>query len=96
LSAYGKEFLKGTIIGTFIFNAFFGSVFSMMLTMVNALQIAMHLPFMNINHPKNVMSYLHNMLPIVMFDILEHFEIMESIWPDPEMEDKTEHYNIRD
>ena len=45
--------------------------------MISALQLAIHLPMFTFIFPQNVMVYLINMIPIVMFDLLEGQEWYE-------------------
>jgi hypothetical protein len=42
-----------------------------MLSMINALQLIIHLPLMKIILPSNVMMFFSIILPFVMFDILD-------------------------
>ena len=39
--------------------------------MINSLQIAVHLPLLNVLLPSNVMFFFKKLLPIVMFDIVK-------------------------
>ena len=66
----------------FIFSALINIVLSNLgsmeytLTMINSLQMIVHLPILNIIIPGNVMMFMQIVLPIVMFDILEPLESM--------------------
>ena len=44
------------------------------LTMINSLQMIVHLPILRIILPGNVMMFMQIILPIVMFDVIEPFE----------------------
>ena len=41
------------------------------IVMINSLQIAIHLPLLNVLLPSNVVLFFEKLLPIVMFDIIK-------------------------
>lgn len=41
------------------------------IVMINSLQIAIHLPILNVLLPSNVVLFFEKLLPIVMFDIIK-------------------------
>ena len=45
-----------------------------LISMINALQMVLHLPMLRIMVPSNVAAFFRVVLPIVMFDVLEGFE----------------------
>ena len=47
---------------------------SLLVGLVNSMQLVVHLPIMLVPFPANVMIILRIMMPIVMFDILEYKE----------------------
>ena len=70
---------------SFLLNLVLGSALRMFLTMANALQLGMHLPFFGVIFPINVMTYLHTMMPLVEYDILENAAWYEDLFiPSPE------------
>ena len=51
------------------------------IVMINSLQIAIHLPFLNVLLPSNVIMFCEKMLPIVMFDIIkDNWYIIKDEW----------------
>jgi hypothetical protein len=68
-----KEFLKiAIIIGAILNLLALTNSFYLICAMVTSLQLAIHLPIMQFIFPSNVMIYLNNMVPVVMFDVLEN------------------------
>ena len=67
---------SGTIVSTFVvsmvINLFFAGIMSLLVGMLNSMQLIVHLPIMNVAFPANVMIILRVMMPVVMFDILEY------------------------
>ena len=67
---------SGTIVSTFVvsmvINLFFAGIMSLLVGMLNSMQLIVHLPIMNVAFPANVMMILRVMMPVVMFDILEY------------------------
>ena len=57
-----------------------GNSFFLMTAMINNLQLAIHLPIMNFGFPQNAMIYLMNLLPIVMFDVLENQDWYQNLF----------------
>jgi len=52
--------------------------------MIRALQLIVHLPIFSIVVPSNVIMLFSLLIPIVMFDLLEQFELLQQIFPDSE------------
>lgn len=46
-----------------------------MVSMLNGLQIVLHLPIMGVQEPANVMDVFSQIVPMVAFDIIEAFDI---------------------
>lgn len=64
---------KGMVAGfilNLILSYFCPSGLIYMVSMINALQIILHLPIMNISVPANTMSTFENIVPIVAFDVI--------------------------
>jgi len=76
--------VKTTVMGTFIASFFMGSLFSssfmMYIAMVRALQLALHLPLINVVFPLNAMEYISEMLPIAVFDYFDEAEWFEELF----------------
>ena len=51
-----------------------------MVSMINALQMILHLPIMSIKFPSNTMNFYQAIKPFVAFDILDNNEIFESFF----------------
>ena len=47
--------------------------FFLISAMLGSLKLAVHLPIMNFVFPSNVMIYLENIVPVVMYDVLNEF-----------------------
>jgi hypothetical protein len=63
--------MKGSVIGSFIMNIFLAGSLSYMISMMNSLQILVHLPLINLVAPANVMTLEAILVPVVMFDVFE-------------------------
>ena len=59
------------LIGTFSMNIIVAGAMNMMLAFLNALQMVIHLPMINVLVPSNVSLFNQLIIPIVMFDILD-------------------------
>ena len=70
--------LTWVFIGSVFINLVLSNLGSMeyTLTMINSLQMVVHLPIFSVVVPGNVMMFLQIILPIVMFDVLEPLESM--------------------
>lgn len=68
--AFQNQQMLQLIFGLVISQLEFSSAFFLMTSMINTLKIAMHLPIMNFTFPSNVMVYLQNIIPVVMFDLM--------------------------
>jgi len=53
----------------------------LLLSMINNLQLIVHIPMINIVIPANVISMMSVIIPLVMFDILENLKVMDKIFP---------------
>ena len=51
-----------------------------MVSMINALQMILHLPIMSIKFPSNTMNFYQTIKPFVAFDLLDNNEVFESIF----------------
>ena len=51
-----------------------------MVSMINALQMILHLPIMSIKFPSNTMNFYQAIKPFVAFDLLDNNEVFESIF----------------
>jgi len=80
-----KEVVNDSVIGSLILNVAFKGALSLVLGMINTLQLILHLPIMNTPIPANVMSMFSILIPVVMFDLLEEFHIFESLFPDDDL-----------
>jgi len=56
----------------------------LILGMIRSLQLIIHMPIMSMVVPSNVITLFNILIPIVMFDILEDFQVFQSIYPDSE------------
>ena len=56
-------------------NAMFKQSLNILLTMVNNLQLVLHMPILSNVIPANAMSFLSAIIPVVMFDVLEEYRI---------------------
>lgn len=63
--------IKGSVVGGFVINLLVAGSLSLILGMINSLQLIVHLPLINVSTPANVMSVEEVLVPIVMFDVLE-------------------------
>jgi hypothetical protein len=68
--------IKSTLIGSFILNMIMAGSLSQLLSMINSLQLIVHLPFFAVSVPANVMTIEEILVPIVMFDIFESDDLM--------------------
>ena len=59
------------MIGGFAFNLITAGSLSLILGMINSLQLIVHLPLINVSTPANVMMVEGVLVPVVMFDVLE-------------------------
>lgn len=50
-----------------------------LLSMINSLQIIVHLPLLNVTVPANVMKIEELLIPIVMFDIFESEDLLKIV-----------------
>jgi hypothetical protein len=79
-SESNKEFLKLMLVAVVLLGTSFGRALTYMILMINTLQLVIHLPLFGIIFPANAMIYISNMMPIVMFDVLEGREWYENIF----------------
>jgi len=56
----------------------------MLLELINNLQIIVHIPMMNVVIPANVLTFFAVLIPLVMFDVLEDFKVLNAMFPDSE------------
>ena len=63
--------IKSSVVGGFVINLLVAGSLSLILSMINSLQLIVHLPLINVSTPANVMSVVEVLVPIVMFDVLE-------------------------
>lgn len=63
--------MKGFMYGSIASNILLAGSLSMLLGMVNSLQLIIHLPIMNFPIPANAMTLIRYLVPIVMFDLLD-------------------------
>ena len=68
--------IKSTLIGSFVLNMIMAGSLSQLLSMINSLQLIVHLPFFAVSVPANVMTIEEILIPIVMFDIFESDDLM--------------------
>lgn len=59
------------MVGGFAINLLITGSLSLILGMINSLQLIVHLPLINVSTPANVMTVEGVLVPIVMFDLLE-------------------------
>ena len=69
---------------SFAINVVFSQALALLLGMINSLQIIFHLPILYVVMPGNVQTLFQIMVPVVMFDILENFELIQNLFPDSE------------
>ena len=69
---------------SFAINVVFSQALALLLGMINSLQIIFHLPILHVVMPGNVQTLFQIMVPVVMFDILENFELIQNLFPDSE------------
>lgn len=77
-----EKLLNSQLIFSFVLNIFVASSFQLILAIVNTLQLVMHLPIMSIVFPGNIMTFFEILIPVVMFDLLENFEVIQQLFPD--------------
>jgi hypothetical protein len=68
---------------SFAMNLIMAGSLSMILGMINSLQLIVHLPLLAVSAPANVMMIEEILIPIVMFDIFESddlFKFADSIF----------------
>jgi hypothetical protein len=82
--------LKGSLATSFSFGIVFTGAFALMLSMINPLQIIMHLSILHVPMPGNVQTLFQTLMPIITFDILENLDIFENYFADPETQDTPE------
>ena len=69
-----------------------------MISMINTLQIILHLPIFNIRWPAPIMDFYGTIIPLVMFDVIESVKYIQDLfqsffqWKDT----KNDEMNIRD
>ena len=54
------------------------------MVLIRSLQLIVHLPIFSIVVPSNVIMLFRLLIPIVMFDLLEQFQLLQQIFPDSE------------
>ena len=52
----------------------FGNAFSFLISVIDQLQLIIHIPILNINIPANSMEFFSVAVPIVTYDVFENFE----------------------
>lgn len=57
-------------------NMILSGILSLLVGMINSLQLIIHLPMMNVPFPANAMTFVRCLVPIVMFEILEYKDIL--------------------
>lgn len=55
----------------FFISLFLAGILTYFLSMINSLQILVHMPLMNIAFPANTMTYFGYLIPLIKFDVLE-------------------------
>lgn len=71
--------VKGAVAGSFGFNLVMAGSLGHLLSMINSLQIIVHLPLLNVAVPANVMKIEELLIPIVMFDIFESEDLLKIV-----------------
>mmetsp|Transcript_25612 Transcript_25612/g.39409 ORF Transcript_25612/g.39409 Transcript_25612/m.39409 type:complete len:360 (-) Transcript_25612:1793-2872(-) len=66
--------LKGSMASTFALNLVMAGSLSLLLGMINSLQLIVYLPILSFVFPANAMMLFKVLIPIVTFDILENYE----------------------
>jgi hypothetical protein len=75
-----KTIMMVTLIVSLLLNVFMSGIMHHMLSMINSLQIILHLPIMNVVFPAITLNFFKVMIPIAMFDILNGLEFYENIF----------------
>ena len=67
---------SGALVATFLIsifiNVFLTGVMTLLVSLLNSMQLIVHLPIRQVPFPANVMIILRVMMPIVMFDVFEY------------------------
>ena len=59
-----------TLVVSVVINIFMAGSMHHMISMINSLQIILHLPIANVSVPAIAMNFFKVLIPIAMFDIL--------------------------
>jgi hypothetical protein len=51
----------------------FSGGFPLIAGLVNGMQLIIHMPIFGIPFPENTMTFIENLMPIVLFDVLDYF-----------------------
>lgn len=70
------------MIYTYVVNIFFAGSFSLILGIVNTLQMILHLPIFNVIFPGNLLLMFEILIPVATFDFLSELELLEMVFPD--------------
>ena len=62
--------VKGSTILSFVISIFFNAALGFLLQMIGIIQIALHLPLMNIKFPANALTFVAMIIPTVNYDLL--------------------------
>ena len=57
-----------------LMSLFFAGMLSLLVGLINAQQLIVHLPIMSVVFPQNAMSFIKDLMAIVMLDVLEFFK----------------------
>lgn len=80
--------VKGSIIFSLVIGIFFSAALGYLLQMIGIIQIALHLPLLNVRFPANAISFFSIIIPIVNYDLLD-----DNQWYNDHLTDLTRHFN---
>ena len=70
-----KSLIMGNTVSQMVISLFLGGSLSFLVSVVDQLQLIIHLPILNIEIPANGMEFFSLAVPIVTYDVLENIEL---------------------
>ena len=74
--------VKGSMILSMVIGVFFNAALGYLLQMIGIIQIALHLPLMNIQFPANALTFFKIIIPIINYDLLNDVKWYNNILVD--------------
>ena len=79
-ASHTETALMFSLVFTMTLGLWLTGALSLLVGFINAMQLIVHLPIFNVAFPANVMTFFRYLIPIVMFDIMQHLDVITGIF----------------